>query len=83
MIQLFEHPDAVEIGEIQISPSYQGRGIGTALLRDVVGSAHAKGKKASLSTGLKNHRAFKLYKRLGFRHVGKTDTHDLMEFALP
>ena len=80
MIQLFDHPETVEIGEIQISPSHQGQGVGTVLIRDTVHSAHAKGKKVSLCTGLRNRRAFTLYKRLGFRHVGRTDTHDLMEF---
>ena len=82
MIQLFDHPTSIEIGEIQIAPPHQGRGIGTALLRHTVSGAHAKGKKVSLSTGLKNQRAIALYERLGFQHVGKTDTHELMEFPL-
>jgi ribosomal protein S18 acetylase RimI-like enzyme len=83
MLQLFERPTSVVIGEIQIAPRYQGRGIGTVLLRDTISGAHAKGKKVSLSTGLKNHRAFALYTRLGFRHIGKSDTHDLLEFVPP
>lgn len=78
MIQLFDQPDAIEVGEIQIQPSYQGRGIGTRLLSDTVDRAHARRKKVSLSTGLKNHRAFQLYQRLGFRHVAQTDTHNHM-----
>ena len=32
MIQLFDQPDAIEVGEIQIQPSHQGRGIGTRLM---------------------------------------------------
>jgi ribosomal protein S18 acetylase RimI-like enzyme len=79
MIQLFEHADAVDVGEIQIQPSHQGRGIGTRVLRDTIVRAHAQGKKVSLSTGLKNRRAFELYQRLGFRRVAQTDTHDHME----
>ena len=80
MIQLFESPDAVEVGEIQIAPAHQNNGIGTRLLQDTTARAHAEGKKVALSTGLKNRRAFELYIRLGFRHVGRTDTHDLLEF---
>src|SRR5689334_7430072 len=76
MLQLFERPTSVEIGEIQIALPHQGRGIGTVLLGDIIRDAHARGKKVSLSTGLKNHRAFALYERLGFRHIGKNDTHD-------
>jgi ribosomal protein S18 acetylase RimI-like enzyme len=79
MIQLLERPDAVEIGEIQIQPTHQGRGIGTRLLRDTIALAHAQRKKVTLSTGSKNHRAFALYQRLGFRHVARTETHDYME----
>ena len=75
MIQLFDRPDAMEVGEIQIEPNNQGRGIGTRVLRDTVDRAHARGKKVSLSTGLRNHRAYQLYERLGFRQVARTDTH--------
>ncbi len=82
MIQLFDRSDAIEVGEIQITPSYQGRGIGSTLLRDTVSKAQACGKKVSLATGLKNHRAFSLYRRLGFDHTGQTDTHNLFEFPL-
>jgi GNAT superfamily N-acetyltransferase len=78
MIQLFDQPAAIEVGEIQIQPSYQSRGIGTRLLKDTIARARALGKKVSLSTGLKNHRAFQLYERLGFRQVAQTDTHNHM-----
>jgi ribosomal protein S18 acetylase RimI-like enzyme len=78
MIQLFNQPDAIEVGEIQIQSSYQGRGVGTRLLTDIIDRAHARGKKVSLSTGLKNHRAYQLYQRLGFRQVAQTDTHSHM-----
>jgi ribosomal protein S18 acetylase RimI-like enzyme len=80
MIQLLEHPDAVQIGEIQIQPAHQGRGIGTRLVRDTIALAHAQRKKVSLSTGLQNHRAYALYQRLGFRHVAQTETHNHMEY---
>lgn len=80
MIQLFERADAVEVGEIQIQPSYQGRGIGTHVLRDTIARAHAKHRKVILSTGLKNRRAFELYRRLGFRRVAQTETHDHLEY---
>ncbi len=75
MIQLFEQPDAIELREIQIHPSYQNRGIGTLLLRDTVSRAHSHHKKVSLSTGLQNHSAVRLYERLGFVHVAQTETH--------
>ncbi|HYW74773.1 MAG TPA: GNAT family N-acetyltransferase [Pyrinomonadaceae bacterium] len=79
MIQLLEHADEIEVGEIQIQPAYQGRGIGTWVLSDTISRAHARGKKVSLATGLKNRRAFELYERLGFRLVAQSDTHYHME----
>ena len=66
MIQLHEFPDRLEVGEIQIQPSHRNQGIGSRLLQDVLARAHAQRKKVSLSTGLKNHRAVRLYERLGF-----------------
>lgn len=78
MIQLFDQPDAIDVGEIQIQSSHQGRGVGTRLLSDIIDRAHARGKKVSLSTGLKNHRVYQLYQRLGFRLVAQTDTHNHM-----
>jgi ribosomal protein S18 acetylase RimI-like enzyme len=83
MMQLFELPDAVEVGEIQIAPEYQNNGIGTRVLRDTIARAHTGRKKVVLSTGLQNRRAFQLYLRLGFRHAGHTDTHNLLECAPP
>ena len=81
MIQLFDEPDAIEIGEIQIQPSYQNRGIGTRLLRDTIDRAHEHRKKVSLSVALKNERAYRLYERLGFQKVAQNETHNLMAYA--
>jgi ribosomal protein S18 acetylase RimI-like enzyme len=80
MIQLFERLESIEIGEIQIAPPHQGRGIGSQILRDIVKRAHEGGKKVVLATGLKNDRASALYERLGFQRVGQTETHSLFEF---
>lgn len=83
MIQLHEHADRVEISEIQIQPSAQGRGIGSRLVRDVQAQAHTQRRKVSLSTGLANHRAVRLYERLGFTEASRSDTHVHMESAPP
>jgi ribosomal protein S18 acetylase RimI-like enzyme len=83
MVQLFDLPDAVEVGEIQIAPEHQNKGIGTHVLRETVARAHVEGRKVVLSTGLQNRRAFELYLRLGFHHAGRTDTHNLLEYPPP
>ncbi len=53
MVQLFDQPDAVEVGEIQIQPSYQKRGIGSRVLKEVSARAHEQRKKVLLSAALK------------------------------
>ena len=80
MIQLFERPDAVEIGEIQIEPSHQSQGIGSRILKDLIDRAHQQRKKVILSVGLKNDRALQLYQRLGFQKVAQSETHNHMVY---
>ncbi len=75
MVQLLDGADAWEVGEIQIAPSHQGRGIGTAVLRDVTKRAQEEGKAVRLSVGLQNQGALRFYERLGFQVVEKTETH--------
>lgn len=81
MIQLLEIGDAIEIAEIQVQPSHQGRGIGTGVLMDVMARGHAERKRLVLRTSVENHRAIALYERLGFQHVSRSDTHVHMEFV--
>ena len=78
MIQLFDQPAAVEVGEIQIQPNHQNRGIGGRVLKDTIARVHEQRKKVLLSVALKNERAYRLYERLGFQRVAHNDTHNLM-----
>jgi GNAT superfamily N-acetyltransferase len=75
MIQLFDEPCAVDVGEIQIEPRHQNRGVGAVVLKSVIAHAHGQGKAVRLSTGLKNLGALRLYQRLGFLVVARTETH--------
>jgi ribosomal protein S18 acetylase RimI-like enzyme len=78
MIQLFDDADKVEVGEIQIDTPHQNKGIGSRVLVDTVARAHADNKTVTLSVGLKNGRALRLYERIGFKKVARSDTHDHM-----
>jgi ribosomal protein S18 acetylase RimI-like enzyme len=75
MIQVFDSEDALQIGELQIHPEHQNRGVGSRLLEEVRTGAHRRGKAVRLSVGKKNDGAFRLYRRLGFRLDYETDTH--------
>jgi len=81
MVQLFDEESSVEVGEIQIQPGDQSRGLGTRVLVDVMASARKHRKSVRLSVGLKNEGALRLYRRLGFKVVATTDTHYHMECA--
>ena len=80
MIQIFEEANALEVGEIQVQPAAQNRGVGTAVLKDVIARADKDSKSVRLRVGLKNEKAYKLYERLGFRRVNQTETHNHMVY---
>lgn len=68
--------DHIFVRELVIAPEFQGKGIGSAVLRAEMEKAAAKCVR--LQTLLHN-RAAKLYERLGFREYGRTETHVKME----
>ncbi len=79
MIQLLEADDEVEIAEIQILPDHQNRGLGARAIEDVIESAGKRYKRLSLHLGMKNVGAFRLYERLGFQEVRRSETHIFMK----
>ena len=65
-----QHDDKVEIMQIQISPQYQGQGLGKQVLLHILNNS--KGKTVEL-TVLKDNPALNLYKRLGFIITGEDE----------
>ena len=72
----------IHLRELVIDPEFQGRGIGSSLLREVIEDARARQVPVRLGTFHLN-RAVNLYRRMGFREVGRTETHILMEWSSP
>lgn len=68
---------AYYVAEIELMPPYQRRGIGAAILRDVIAEARSGGRPVALRV-LKVNPARRLYERLGFALIGESDTHYLM-----
>lgn len=60
-------PGAIHLVELQILPAMQGKGIGTAVIRDLIQEAARHGSALTLSVVHANARAARLYERLGFR----------------
>ena len=79
---LDERADQLRVREIVIAPAFQGRGIGTALLQRVLRRAGERPLPVRLGA-LHANRAAALYRRLGFREIGRTPTHLLFEWRPP
>ncbi len=56
----------VVIDLIEVDPRHQRRGIGSAVIRDVLAEAHGRGVPAGLAVLKANPAAKRLYERLGF-----------------
>jgi ribosomal-protein-alanine N-acetyltransferase len=67
--------DEIHINNIAVLPQFRGHGIGTALMRHVLGEARQLGaKRATLEVRASNDAALRLYERLGF-YVAATRAH--------
>jgi ribosomal protein S18 acetylase RimI-like enzyme len=75
MIQILDQAGSVEIGEMEIEPSQQNRGIGGRIMSDIINQAHKRGKSVVVSVALKNDHAYRFCERHGFRQVAQTETH--------
>jgi ribosomal protein S18 acetylase RimI-like enzyme len=64
-----ERDDEVFLALIELAPEYQGRGIGSRLIRELIGGAG--GRRVTLSVLGVNERAYQLYCRLGFTEVSR------------
>ena len=60
-------PDSVYVRELQVLPEYQGRGIGTRVVGNLIEQAAANGLHVTLSVVPANPRARDLYEKLGFK----------------
>lgn len=65
MLKWLEKEDHIYLGDIQIKPDYQGKGIGAQLVQQVIKKANALQLPVRLKV-LKGNPAINLYQRLGF-----------------
>jgi ribosomal protein S18 acetylase RimI-like enzyme len=68
MLKVEESEDCIYLGDIQISREFQGRGIGTHLVKQVLERANQKRIPVRLRV-LKGNPVKELYVRLGFQEV--------------
>jgi ribosomal protein S18 acetylase RimI-like enzyme len=70
----------IHLTDIAFTPHVRGRGIGTALIGDLLREAGRVGVPVRLHLFVGNHRARRLYERLGFVPIGGADLYLLMEW---
>lgn len=79
-LRVQERAEELFIASIEVHPSFQRRGIGTAVVREVLAEAARQGKPVALRVLKGNIGARSLYQRLGFGITGENDTHYLMAY---
>ena len=81
-LKVADHEDGVLLDMVLLDPAYQGHGIGTALITEVLQEAHARGEAVVLQV-LKVNPSKRLYERLGFVVTAELDHHYLMHACPP
>lgn len=74
--------DDVFVADIEIAAEWRGRGLGSAVLGDILAEARRRGLPARLQV-LHGNPARRLYERVGFEAIGETATHVAMRLAPP
>ena len=82
VLRVLDRGAQVHLAEIYLRPEARNVGLGSRVVRDVVGDAHARGRGVTLQL-LRTNPVVRLYQRLGFRISGETHTHFLMESPCP
>jgi ribosomal protein S18 acetylase RimI-like enzyme len=66
VLKLDQREDELFLSLIEIDPTYQGQGIGTTIIQNIIADAYADGFPVTLHCLRVNHAARRLYERLGF-----------------
>ena len=80
-ILVLRPPDHMRLVDIALLPEYQGRGIGSELLRELAAQADKAGVPLRLRVEKTNPGARRLYERLGFVQTGEDEINCHMERA--
>ncbi len=76
-LYLRDDPDRLHIIDISLMPGSRGKGIGGAIMEDVIALARNRGKAVSIHVE-KYNPALRLYRRLGFEPIEDRGVYDLM-----
>lgn len=79
LLQLVDEGSNLVVGKIELLPEFQRKGVGTVLMKRILGEAQVRGVPVRLQVLRTNTPARRFYERLGFSVSGETDTHFQME----
>ena len=82
ILRVEERIGEVLLDTVEIAPDHQGRGLGSAIVRNVLAEAFRHDQAVCLQVNRAN-RARALYEQLGFLEVDRTETHYLMRAQPP
>jgi ribosomal protein S18 acetylase RimI-like enzyme len=77
-LYLYRGAEELRIVDIALLPEFRGRGIGRALLTEIIGEGDRAGLPVRIHVE-RNNPALRLYRELGFRVVGEVGVYDFME----
>ncbi len=77
-----ERAEELFLVSLEILPAYQRRGIGTAVIRELIAEGKRQGKPVALQVLKANRSARSLYQRLGFGVTGENENHYIMAYEL-
>ncbi|MCY1139738.1 GNAT family N-acetyltransferase [Actinoplanes sp. Pm04-4] len=80
-LRVVRRESALHLAGIQLLPSVQGRGIGTAIIRDLQGAAARDGVPLLIGVEKDNPRARRLYERLGCVVESESDDEYLLRWT--
>lgn len=77
-VVVLERPGEIYLGRIALLQEWQGRGVGSSIVRSLLERAATTGRAVVLEVLHTNPRAAMLYERLGFEPTGRNETHVFM-----
>ncbi len=80
LLEIAREPREMFLANIQIHPDFQNRGLGTAVIENVLETCRLLRLPVRLQVLIVNARARQLYERIGFATYDHTPTHTLMRW---
>lgn len=78
VLEINESAYELNITELELLSEFQGKGIGSLILKDQIRKANEMKKTINIGTFKSNIDAIRLYEKLDFRIIDETETHVLM-----